>query len=295
MSEFWEKYKNLIIFVIISFSIMSAAFCIGLSEISGIKSNLWGFLAALDTSTAIALAVLAFMAYMEYAKGEDEIKLKFEILDEDGNVLNSQILDGIEPAEVNQTERELLLFIREEEKLARDVYITLNNKWGDQTNVFENIRKAEQTHTDLIQELLERYDIPDPVTNEDEVGKFENQDLQDLYDKLINKGERSLEDALEVGATIEDYDIKDLEDSIVQTDNEDFKVVFQGLIDGSDNHMRGFLKALSQEKGYSSTNPDLYKPQFISQERYDQIFETNPNNSVGTTANGEAPPSIPEE
>ena len=216
-------------------------------------------------------------------------------VDEDGNVLNSQILDGIEPAEVNQTERELLLFIREEEKLARDVYITLNNQWGDQTNVFENIRKAEQTHTDLIQELLERYDIPDPVTNEDEVGKFENQDLQDLYNSLIDKGERSLEDALEVGATIEDYDIKDLEDSIVQTDNEDFKVVFQGLIDGSDNHMRGFQKALSQEKGYSSTNPDLYKPNYITQERYDQIFETDPNNSVGTTANGEAPPSIPEE
>jgi 1,4-dihydroxy-2-naphthoate octaprenyltransferase len=92
MSEFWEKYKNLIIFVIISFSIMSAAFCIGLSEISGIKSNLWGFLAALDTSTAIALAVLAFMAYMEYAKGEDDIKLKFEILDESGNVIDTKYL-----------------------------------------------------------------------------------------------------------------------------------------------------------------------------------------------------------
>ena len=227
------------------------------------------------------------------AGNHDSSEKKIQV-DEDGNVLNSQILNGIEPAEVNQTERELLLFIREEEKLARDVYITLNNKWGDQTNVFENIRKAEQTHTDLIQELLERYNIPDPVANEAEVGKFENKELQDLYNSLIDKGERSLEDALEVGATIEDYDIKDLEDSIIQTDNEDFKVVFQGLIDGSDNHMRGFLKALSQEKRYTSTNPDLYTPQFISQERYEQIFETNPNNAVGTTADGEAPPSIPE-
>ena len=215
-------------------------------------------------------------------------------VDEDGNVLNSQILNGIESDEVNQTERELLLLMREEEKFARDVYITLNNKWGNETNIFKNIGKAEQTHVDLIQDLLKRYDIPDPVTNEDEVGKFENQDLQDLYDKLINKGERSLEDALEVGAMVEDKDIKDLEDSIVQTDNEDVKVVFQGLIDGSENHMRGFLKALSQEKGYSSTNSDLYKPNYITQERYDQIFETDPNNSVGTTANGEAPPSIPE-
>jgi uncharacterized protein (UPF0333 family) len=87
MGKFWNKYKNLVIFVIITFIIMFIAFYIGLSKISGVKSWFWGFILALDTSTAIALAVLAFSAYMEYAKGEDEIKLKFEVLDEKGNIL----------------------------------------------------------------------------------------------------------------------------------------------------------------------------------------------------------------
>jgi hypothetical protein len=92
MGKFWNKYKNLVIFAIITFSIMSIAFYIGLNKISGIESRMWGFMLALDTATAIALAVLAFSAYIEYAKGEDEIALKFEILDERENVIDTKYL-----------------------------------------------------------------------------------------------------------------------------------------------------------------------------------------------------------
>ena len=91
MKKFWEKYKYLNIFVIITFFLL----LIGLfnkyfEKISLLKkifkenviSDFWDVVSILDSSTAIALAFLAFLAYKEYAKGEDEISLEFEVLDE---------------------------------------------------------------------------------------------------------------------------------------------------------------------------------------------------------------------
>lgn len=49
--------------------------------------------------------------------------------------------------------------MREEEKLARDVYLTFGEKWG--LTLFTNIAKSEQTHTDAVKTLLDRYEIKD--------------------------------------------------------------------------------------------------------------------------------------
>ncbi|NOR83897.1 MAG: DUF2202 domain-containing protein, partial [Ardenticatenales bacterium] len=75
-----------------------------------------------------------------------------------------------------------LLYMREEEKLARDVYLTLFELWDFQS--FANIARSEQTHTDAVQRLLERYDLPDPAGGQS-VGEFTNPDLQALYDQLV--------------------------------------------------------------------------------------------------------------
>jgi len=96
-------------------------------------------------------------------------------------------------------EKEGLVIMREEEKLARDVYLTLYNKWG--LSIFRNIASSEQTHTDSIRYLIERYNLTDPVTDET-IGVFTNQTFQDLYTALVKQGEQSLIEALKVGATI---------------------------------------------------------------------------------------------
>jgi hypothetical protein len=93
MKKWLEKYKNLILFGLISVGIfIFACIYVGLDHLNETHSKWWGSIMVLDTATAIALALLAVFAYYEYAKGEDEIKLKFEILDEDGNVLNTKYL-----------------------------------------------------------------------------------------------------------------------------------------------------------------------------------------------------------
>ena len=115
-----------------------------------------------------------------------------------------------------------LVYMREEEKLARDVYGTLYQRW--KSNIFNNISSSEQTHMDAILHLLQRYNLPDPVAS-NEVGVFTNTILQDLYNQLVIKGNSSLSNAFQVGATIEDLDIFDLTQAMILVDNQDISLV----------------------------------------------------------------------
>jgi hypothetical protein len=142
------------------------------------------------------------------------------------------------PAEaLNVDESNYLLLMREEEKLARDVYVTLYAKWN--INVFLNISTSEQDHTDAILVLINKYSLVDPVATNG-VGVFTNVHLQELYDQLVLTGSTSVLEAYKVGATIEDLDIFDLKEAILKTDNQDLNLVWENLSMGSRNHMRSF-------------------------------------------------------
>lgn len=155
-----------------------------------------------------------------------------------------------------------LLQMREEEKLANDVYITLYNVWG--IRAFYNISKSEQTHMQAVKGLLDQFGLKDPVTDFT-VGVFKDQKLQKLYDDLVAEGKKSRIDALKVGATIEDLDIYDLKNLISETTNQDIIAVYTNLLNGSYNHMRAFI---SQLKSYNA----IYTPQYITQKEFDQIL-----------------------
>ncbi len=158
--------------------------------------------------------------------------------------------------------------MREEEKLARDVYLTLYDKWG--TQVFSNIARSEQMHMDAIGTLLKNYGLEDPVAQTgDQRGVFNDPKLQDLYNQLVEKGSTSLVDALTVGATIEDLDIKDLDDAIARTNRTDIQTVYERLRNGSYHHMKAFVSNLR-------ANGADYSPQFISVEEYQHILESTP-------------------
>ncbi|MGD8605463.1 MAG: DUF2202 domain-containing protein, partial [Anaerolineales bacterium] len=114
-----------------------------------------------------------------------------------GDMQSNLVVTG----ELTQDEVNSLLFMREEEKLAHDVYLELYEEWG--LRIFQNIANSEQTHTEAVRTLLEAYDIDDPAEGA-AVGVFINPDLQDLYDQLTAQGRQSLQDALLVGAAIEE-------------------------------------------------------------------------------------------
>jgi hypothetical protein len=190
------------------------------------------------------------------------------IVNNNGDVnvsLMCENIDALPQQSISEEEKEGLIEMREEEKLARDVYLTLYDKWKLQ--IFKNIANSEQTHTDSVKYLLEKYNISDPVESE-EVGKFSNPKFEELYNSLVEKGSQSAVDALIVGATIEDLDIADLENWINKTDNEDIKLVYENLMKGSRNHMRAFVGMLNN---YGAN----YTPQYISNEEYEQILSSS--------------------
>ncbi len=162
---------------------------------------------------------------------------------------------------VNLSDEEIqgIILMREEEKLARDVYLALYEKWG--INSFYNIAQSEQKHFDSVgNELIDYFNLDDPVKN-DIPGVFSSEQLQNLYYELLEKGLSSIQGAVEVGLTIEDLDIYDLQDLIDSTDNPTIENVYKNLQSGSVNHMGAFF---AQAEKYSVE----YQFQFISQEQY---------------------------
>ena len=146
---------------------------------------------------------------------------------------------AVTPSTLSSTESASLQYMREEEKLAHDVYVTLYAKWG--LRVFNNISVAEQRHTEAIVTLLNRYGISDPAAG-NPIGVFTNPDLQALYDKLIAEGSVSTAEALKVGVLVEQTDIQDLKTHISETTKADILQVYNNLLSGSQNHLRAFTR-----------------------------------------------------
>jgi len=180
---------------------------------------------------------------------------------------------------VSEDEAAALVYLREEEKLARDVYTTLGAKWD--RRVFSNIAGAEQRHMDLVKALLDRYEIEDPVTD-DTAGSFTNPGLRKLYTELVASGESSLEQVLLAGATIEDKDIFDLYALIESSDNADVKLVANNLVKGSRNHLRAYAKNLSKQ------GADAFKAQHLEQSVFDEIASSEWERGVIYDENGVA-------
>ena len=179
--------------------------------------------------------------------------------------LQAPTLDGTYVGALDEAEQEGLVYMREEEKLARDVYLTLDDLWN--VSIFSNIAMSEQTHTDAIKTLLDRYQVTDPV-QEDVVGKFTNEKLQELYNALIDMGNVSLVEALKVGAAIEEIDILDLQKEIALVqENDDIILVYESLMKGSRNHLRSFVKTLATE----GVN---YEPQYLDTTTFEDIVST---------------------
>lgn len=181
------------------------------------------------------------------------------------------------PANLSDEEMAALAFMREEEKMARDVYLNLYEKWN--ARIFSNIARSEQRHMDAVLCLLERYGLEDPADGL-AAGTFQNSALQELYDGLMAQGEESLLAALTAGATIEDVDIFDLARNIddPEIDNGDILAVFNNLARGSRNHLRAFTKEFEKLGA-------TYEVQYISQEEYSAILSTGPERGEGLCGN----------
>ena len=181
--------------------------------------------------------------------------------------------------ELSAAEAADLLFMREEEKLAHDVYVAFYETW--RLPAFENIARSELSHMDSMLRLLEKYGLSDPV-QDNSAGVFVNADLQTMYNDLAAQGERSLLAALQAAAAIEEIDILDLQDAAVQTDKADIQLTYQNLIAGSENHLRAFVRLIERQTG------ETYAPQYLTADAYAAIITADSGrNGVGQSAGGQ--------
>jgi hypothetical protein len=167
---------------------------------------------------------------------------------------------------LSTAEKDSLIYVREEEKLALDVYQQLNIRWGNQTKVFENISNSEKTHIETVQTLFFRYKLVDVAAN-NQAGLFINSDLQNLYTELITEGSISLVDGFKVGAAIEEVDILDISKHLDGIDNQDIRLAYQNLLKGSRNHLRSFYKNIQKYGG-------IYTPRYLNEETFNGIIHS---------------------
>lgn len=170
--------------------------------------------------------------------------------------------NGDGTAVLTQEEIDDLMFMREEEKLARDTYITQYVNWG--TLIFYNISLSEESHTTAVLSLIEKYRLEDPA--KEAIGSFTDPELQALYDELTARAEASELEALLVGALIEEVDFEDIVNAMERTERSDILQVYGNLLNGSSNHLNAYVSVIEDRTGIP------YTAQYLPQEVVDEIL-----------------------
>lgn len=200
----------------------------------------------------------------------------------DGTTCESTSLN-LSTTPLSSYEEDSLIFMVEEEKLARDVYLFLADKWN--LVVFSNIAVSEQAHMDSLITLIDRYGLTNPASSQE--GVFTNSSLQSLYNELIAKGGQSLADALLVGGAIEEIDIRDLQTRLTSVTHFDISQVFNNLLTGSYNHLKAFANEYNLQTG------ETYVPQYLDATAYQTALDSSmtargpvTSRGSGTSGNG---------
>ncbi len=164
---------------------------------------------------------------------------------------------------ISVQEKQDILFMWQEEKLARDAYDFMFSKY--ETNPFGNIRQAERRHMGEMETLIQKFNIKDASLADTAAGKFTDPALVTLYEACVSKSSISIEEALRAGALIEETDIQDLQMRISRTSNKDILAAYEYLLMGSENHLRAFNRRLGR-MGID------YKPAVLSAKYFEKII-----------------------
>ncbi len=172
---------------------------------------------------------------------------------------------------ISESEQRTILRMREEEKMTRDFYLAMNEKWNQK--VFANIAENESYHMSQIFLLVEKYKLNDPIARTgDERGVYIDSGLQLEYNELIAAGNVSLKAALKAGAKMEENDIVELRNGIAGTSSKEIAGTYKYLLQYSANHLNALVQNL-EKQGVT------YQPEFLDKADYNNIR----NNKVAGT------------
>jgi len=175
----------------------------------------------------------------------------------DGSCMDDEVFSSSAKTDLTTDEIDMILFMREEEKVARDSYIVLGDKWPEMM-IFKHIAVSEQKHMDAMKELIEKYNLTDPVLPG--YGDFSDPELQTLFDDLMLVGLTTKMNGLKVGAAIEETDIEDIQYAIEKTDQLHIISTYESLMCGSRNHLRAFVRQIENNTGTP------YEPQVLGED-----------------------------
>jgi hypothetical protein len=131
--------------------------------------------------------------------------------------------------------------MREEERVARDLYTQLGRSSGEA--IFTRIAAAEQRHLDAVERLMSSQGM-DPDAAGTTVGRYAVPDLQSAYNRWLAAGRASDQAAYKVGVELEKQDIAELKALRVASGTTGARVV-QALRTGSEHHLAAFTKAVN--------------------------------------------------
>jgi hypothetical protein len=188
-----------------------------------------------------------------------------EIIEVKSDGATTFALSGVTPAfdstaDLTADEIEFIFAVREDEKIARDLYISFFGKFG--LKPFENIGKAEDNHIKATEKLFDYYEIDYPALSGN--GKFENAIRQKLFDSLLLKVNTEL-DAFKVMAVLEESNIVEYGAVIKTVVNPNIKMVIENLAKASANHFKAAIRQITALGG-------TYTPEFLTQEQYRAVI-----------------------
>ncbi len=141
-------------------------------------------------------------------------------------------------ATVDAAVAEQIAFMRDEERMSRDVYLAIAELYPDAT-AFSRIASSEERHFDAVGRLLTRYGLDDPSEGRD-AGSYADASLTDFHDQLMAQAKVSVDEAYKAGVAIEEADIADLEADLDGDLPADVEAVWTNLLAGSNNHLAAF-------------------------------------------------------
>ncbi|MDQ7002025.1 MAG: DUF2202 domain-containing protein [Ghiorsea sp.] len=150
-----------------------------------------------------------------------------------------------------------LKYMREEEELARDLYMNIYTARGSTLTIFQSIsNNSEIGHAQKMLDLLNTYGETDPSTGN--TMTYTDVGLQALYDQLIGTatgGATTDLNALMVGAKVEEVDIEDINAKKAQVQAAHALIIqtYDNLLCGSRNHLRSFVAQIETATGTTYT------------------------------------------
>lgn len=216
----------------------------------------------MKTSRLFLVLAIALPAFVSCSKNNDVVEEAILSLTDEKSAEVAALCGTCDfTGTLAEAEVKSLMEMREEEKLAREVYLAMNARYN--YRIFANIAKSENAHSSAVLYLINGFGLTDPSPAA--ATEFSNPLFSDLYKQLTEKGSASLIEALKVGAFIEEHDIADLKRHLGETENTTVAKVYGNLLRASKYHLKAFSNALRVQDS-------TYTPTVISIEEYNEII-----------------------